>query len=369
MDQQTQPAQDASTSGGNPGDVNAKPRRSRLPMFIFLGVVIVGAVIGGTIAWLDRNFESTDDAFTDGHAVLMMSQDAGAVMRVLVRDNQFVHKGDLLVAIDQRNYQAELDQAKGDLATTQAQLASAKIQLDRAKLLYPAQLAAAQAQLASAKAQLANAGSNAARQHNVPREATSVQSIDQADATLLQAKAAVAQAQAQVAQADVVDQDIAIAAASVNELEGDVLSKQAKLNNAQADFANTTVYAPQDGWITKKNIEVGTFVQPGSQLFQIVTPDVFITANYKEAQLTRMRAGDHVDIKVDAYPDLKLQGHVDSIQLGTGSRFTAFPAENATGNFVKIVQRVPVKILIDSGLDPARPLSLGLSVEPTVTVR
>jgi len=346
----------------------AKPRRSRVPMFILAVVVIGGGLFAGITAWLARDQEYTDDAFTDGHAILMMSQDSGAIVDVRVLDNQFVHKGDLLAVIDQRNYQAELDQAKGDLATSQAQLVSARIQLARAKVLYPAQLAAAKAELASAQAQFNRTESDAARQHNVPREATSVQSIDQADAAELQAKAAVAQAQAQVAEADVVDQDVGIAAASVTELQGDVLSKQAKLSSAYADYVNSTVIAPHDGWITKKNIEVGTFVQPGTELFQIVTPEVFVTANFKEAQLSRMRAGDQATIKVDAYPSLRLRGHVDSIQLGTGSRFTAFPAENATGNFVKIVQRIPVKILIDSGVDPAIPLSLGLSVEPTVTV-
>jgi membrane fusion protein (multidrug efflux system) len=280
-----------------------------------------------------------------------------------------VHKGDVLAVIDQRNYQAELDQAKGDLATSQAQLDSARLELVRDRIVLPAQLASARAGLASAQAQLARASADDARQHNVPRAATSRESIDSADAAKLAAQGAVAQAQAQVAQADVVQDSLAIAAADVARLQGDVLAKQAKLGSADVDFYNTTITAPQDGWITKKNVDVGTFLQPGSQLFAIVTPNVFVTANFKEAQLTRMRAGDEVDIALDAYPDLKLKGHVDSIQLGTGSRFTAFPAENATGNFVKIVQRIPVKIVIDSGLDPAIPLSLGLSAEPTVTVR
>ncbi|MEO8713772.1 MAG: efflux RND transporter periplasmic adaptor subunit, partial [Acetobacteraceae bacterium] len=115
-------------------------------------------------------------------------------------------------------------------------------------------------------------------------------------------------------------------------------------------------------------VEMGTFVQPGQALLALVTPDVWITANFKESDLAQMRAGQKVDIRIDAYPELRLKGHVDSVQLGTGSRFTAFPAENATGNFVKIVQRVPVRIDIDSGLDPNVPLSLGLSAVPTVHI-
>jgi membrane fusion protein (multidrug efflux system) len=129
------------------------------------------------------------------------------------------------------------------------------------------------------------------------------------------------------------------------------------------------VKAPQDGWITKRNVEKGNYVAPGQQIFSIVATDVWITANFKESQLVNMRPGQHVDIRVDAYPQLRLEGHVDSIQLGSGSKFTAFPPENATGNFIKIVQRVPVKIVIDKGLDPKIPLPLGISVEPKVTVQ
>jgi membrane fusion protein (multidrug efflux system) len=129
------------------------------------------------------------------------------------------------------------------------------------------------------------------------------------------------------------------------------------------------VTAPQDGWITKRNVEAGTYVSPGQQIFSIVTPEVWVTANFKESQLAKMRKGQAVKIRIDAYPSLELSGHVDSIQLGSGSKFTAFPPENATGNFVKVVQRVPVKIVIDSGLNPDIPLPLGISAQPSVTVQ
>ncbi len=346
----------------------AKPQRSRVPMIVLGVVVIGGAAIAGVTGWLGRDEVSTDDAFTDGHVVSILSQDSGAITDLKVVDNQFVHKGDLLAVIDQRNYNGEVGQAEGDLAAAKAQLDSAQVQLERTKAVAPAQLAAAQAQLESAQAQLSRAQQDSARQHRVELAATTRSDIDMADAGLLQAKAAVAQAQANVTQQNVVDQTVAVAAAEIARLKGVAQSDQAKLDNAKADYYNSMVHAPADGWITKKAVEIGTFVQPGSQLFSIVTPDVYVTGNFKEAQLERMRAGDKVTIKLDAYPQLKLTGHVDSIQLGTGSRFTAFPAENATGNFVKVVQRVPVKILIDGGLDPKLPLSLGLSAEPTVTV-
>ena len=118
--------------------------------------------------------------------------------------------------------------------------------------------------------------------------------------------------------------------------------------------------------ITKRAVEQGNYVQAGQAVLSLVTPDIWVTANFKESQLDRMRVGQKVDISVDAYPQLHLTGHVDSVQLGSGSRFTAFPPENATGNFVKIVQRVPVKIVVDSGMDPNLPLPLGISVVPTV---
>lgn len=152
-------------------------------------------------------------------------------------------------------------------------------------------------------------------------------------------------------------------------MKGQVEQAQAKLDQAKLNLSWTEVRAPQDGWITKRNVEVGNYINVGQQIFSIVSPEVWVTANFKEGQLDHMRPGQKVRIKIDAYPSLDLHGHVDSIQLGSGSKFTAFPPENATGNFVKVVQRVPVKIVIDSGLDPNMPLPLGISAEPTVTVK
>jgi membrane fusion protein (multidrug efflux system) len=154
----------------------------------------------------------------------------------------------------------------------------------------------------------------------------------------------------------------------VKQLDGLVHNAQAALDQAKLNLSYTTIRAPQDGWVTQRNVEVGYYLQAAQSIMSLVVPEVWITANFKETQLARMRSGQAVDIAVDAYPSLHLTGHVDSIQMGSGSRFSAFPAENATGNFVKIVQRVPVKIIIDHGLDPNLPLPLGLSVEPTVDV-
>ena len=144
---------------------------------------------------------------------------------------------------------------------------------------------------------------------------------------------------------------------------------EAQLAQAELNLSYTELRAPQDGWVTRRNVNLGTYLQAGQEIFSLVTPEVWVTANFKETQLDRMRPGQPVRIDIDAYPNLPLRGHVDSLQMGSGSVFSLFPAENATGNFVHIVQRVPVKIVIDSGLDPSLPLPLGLSVAPTVELR
>ena len=214
-----------------------------------------------------------------------------------------------------------------------------------------------------------DAEAEARRQHSVSRAATTQAAVDQADANLLQARASVAQAEAAVREAEPVQENINQTNAQVGQIQGGVAQAQAQLDQAEINLGYTVIRAPQDGWVTKRNVERGNYISAGSQVMSIVSPDVWVTANFKETQLARMRPGQPVDIGVDAYPFLKLKGHVDSVQLGTGAKFEAFPPENATGNFVKIVQRVPVKVIIDSGLDPKLPLPLGLSVTPTVNVR
>jgi membrane fusion protein (multidrug efflux system) len=172
-----------------------------------------------------------------------------------------------------------------------------------------------------------------------------------------------------VAIASLIPEQIRQAAGSVDERAASVQQAQAQLKQASLNLSYTEVRASSDGFITKRNVQLGTFLTTGDVMFLLVTPDVWITANFKESQIGRMRPGDSVDIKVDAYSGYTLEGHVQSIQYGSGARFSAFPAENATGNFVKIVQRIPVKIVLDRGLDANAPLPLGLSVSPIVHFR
>ena len=344
-------------------DTSARSARLRL----IGGVLGALALIGGGYYWLSsRNVESTDDAFTDGRAIAIAPQVAGQVTALDVRDNQFVHKGAPLVHIDQRQFLIDRDQAKGALDTAKAQLAGYRYGSEIARKNFPAQLAQAQAQLATAQAVEARAAADYQRQKSLPAKATTQQEIDAAAAAWKQAKAQVALAEAQVVAAQPVPQRIGEADTQVGQLQGQVESAQARLDQANLNLSWSTVTAPQDGWVTKRNVEAGNYVTAGQQIMSLVSPEVWVTANFKENQLARMRPGQKVDIEVDGFPQLKLKGHVESIQLGTGSKFTAFPPENATGNYVKIVQRVPVKIAIDSGLDPSLPLPLGLSVTPKV---
>jgi len=331
------------------------------------GVLGALAVAGGVYYWLSsRNLESTDDAFTDGRAIAIAPRVAGQVTGLDVRDNQFVRKGDPLFHIDQRQFLIDRDQAKGALDTAKAQLQGFRYGSEIARKNFPAQLTQAQAQLATAQAVEARAVADYQRQKSLPAKATTQQEIDAAAAAWKQAKAQVALAEAQVISAQPVPQRIGEADTQVGQLQGQVESAQARLDQANLNLSWATVTAPQDGWVTKRNLEVGNYVTPGQQVMSLVSPEVWVTANFKENQLARMRPGQKVDIEVDGFPQLKLKGHLESIQLGAGSKFTAFPPENATGNYVKIVQRVPVKITIDSGLDPSLPLPLGLSVTPRV---
>lgn len=350
------------------GKDGRRKRPGKKPLII-LAVVVVVLIVVGLFMWLStRNQETTDDAFTDGDAVTIAPKVAGYVTKLLVKDNQLVKKGDLLVQIDPRDYIARRDQASAQLGLAEAQLHQAEAQLALAKVQYPAQLAQARAQQSSAEANLQNANSAYQRQRGVDPRATSQQNIDTATAQQRAARADVANARAQVSVTSQVSLQVRQAETLVEARRQQVRQAQAQLEQAELDLSYADVRAPFDGYVTKRNVQTGTLVQAGSSLFSVVSRNIWVTANFKESQLERMRPGNKVDIKVDAYPDLELHGHVDSIQQGTGSRFSAFPAENATGNYVKIVQRVPVKIVIDSGLDPNVPLPLGMSVEPKVAL-
>lgn len=350
-------------------DGNGKQgRRKILPRVIFILVLIVVAIGAVIYWWMGRNLIDTDDAFTDGRAISVAPRVAGQVIALNINDNQLLKKGQVILRLDPRDYQAAVDKAAGQLLQDQGQLDQARIALEKARITYPANLLEAQGNLEEAQANLVNAQQSYRRQHAVSAAATTQAQIDQANAGLKQAQGQLKQAQGQLQIAQLVQQNIGTAEAQVKQLEGLVRTAQASLEQAKLNLSYTTLRAPEDGWVTNRNVEVGYYLQAAQSVMSLVVPQIWVTANFKETQLKRMRPGQVVDISVDAYPELHLTGHVASVQMGTGSRFSAFPAENATGNFVKIVQRVPVKIIIDHGLDPAIPLPLGLSVVPTIDV-
>jgi membrane fusion protein (multidrug efflux system) len=340
--------------------------RSKTPLIIIAIIVLVLGIVAFFIWFAHRNQVSTDDAYTDGNTISMVPKISGYVVDLYVSDNTHVRKGDLLLRIDPRDYLTSEAQARAQLALAQAQLNSARDALKVARVQYPAQLESARAQQRAAAAQLDLARASYERQHQVDRRATTQESIDSSTNQQQGASASLESARAQLAVARLVPEQVQVAVSAVAEREASLQSAQAQLDQASLNLGYTQVRAPSDGFITLRSIQQGDFATAGQVMFLIVTPEVWITANFKESQLGRMRPGDKAEIKVDAYSGYKLEGHVQSIQYGSGARFSAFPAENATGNFVKIVQRVPVKIVIDSGLDPNRPLPIGLSVSPVV---
>ena len=357
--------------GKKEGDAAAPPKqpRSKKPLIILGMVVIVAAVIA-LVFWIaKRNQVTTDDAYTDGNTVTMAPKVSGYVVEMHIDDNQRVRKGDLLLRIEQDDYLATQAQDRAALTSARAQLESARVAYDIARVQYPAQLAAARAQQRAAEAALLQARASFRRQHDVDKRATTQENIDLSDSQAVSSASSLQSAKAQVAVAELVTEQLRQATALVQQRTASVEQAEAQLKQADLNVGYTEVRAPSDGFITKRNVQLGSYLTAGTTMFVIVTPEVWITANFKESQLGRIRPGDAVDVAVDAYSGLQLEGHVQSIQYGSGARFSAFPVENATGNYVKIVQRVPVKIVIDRGIDPRTPLPLGLSVSPVVHLR
>ncbi|HEY6456091.1 MAG TPA: HlyD family secretion protein [Steroidobacteraceae bacterium] len=348
------------------------PRRPGNPRVIWIAGVAILVLLLLALLWyllFKRGRESTDDAFIDGRAVAVAAKIGGYVRELAVNDNQRVGAGDLLLSIDPRDYRNALDAALGQEAQVSAQLDVARLNLQVARTAQPADLISARATLSAARANYVKARADLERERRVDARATTQSQIDAANAQERSAAMEVRDAQARVNTAGLAPQNIAIAESQMRALQAQLAAADAQAQQAQLNVSYTELRALQAGRVTRRNVERGDFVQPGQTLLELVTPEVWVTANFKENQLTHMRPGQPVSIRVDAYPKLRLRGHVDSVQMGSGSRFSAFPAENATGNFVKIVQRVPVKILIDSGLPADQALPLGLSVEPTVDER
>lgn len=458
---------------------DAAPSRRRWVILLVVLVLLgVAAVFLLPDFFYARSHESTDDAFLDADVVQIAPKVGGQVLRVLVKDNQVVRKGDLLARIDPSDYQVAynsaeatlqqalereksnritvgltqvntgatveqatsgVQQARGAAEAAQAGVATAQSQVQSAEdavqaaqarvtqaedqvrlaqrdvqtqqdlvtaaradatraaadyrrysVLYKqdavsrqlldqssaaarmaqANLDAAQARVASAREHVAEMRSNAAVLAKAVTQAQSQADearnrVAQAQGQAEQARAAIGEAQGRLAQANSAPQQVAVSRQAVQSAGADVSLARAQLEQARLHLQYTRVYAPMDGRIAKKSVEPGQVVQVGQNMMALVSTNVWVTANFKETQLAHIHTGDPVDIKVDAYPGETFHGHVDSIQPGSGAAFSILPPENATGNYVKVVQRVPVKIVFDKLPDDVV-LGPGMSVVPYV---
>ncbi len=347
-------------------DEEKKPSVLRRHPFIVLLVIvaIILLAIGSYVYWLIyvHPYETTDDAFVDARSFSVAAKVSGYVSEVPVTDNQHVNAGDVILKIDPRDYQIALDQAKSQIDVSNAAIASADAQIAASAASIDQQ----KAQLASAAAALQFARDEASRQDQLLKSgAGSQQTQQQATSTLRQNEANLAQAQASVTSA--VKNKVASEAQRASAV-ADLHQAEAQVETAEQNLKYTTISAAQPGRVVRLSGSKGQYVQAAQAVAMFVPDEIWVTANFKETQLTDMLPGQPVDVTIDAYPDHVLKGKVASVQPGSGTAFSLLPAENATGNYVKVTQRVPVKILVDSW--PADvSIGPGMSVIPVVTVR
>ena len=323
------------------GDEEEKPPKPpSKKTLIIAGIVLVILLIGALLYYLHaRNFVSTDDAYTTGHVHEISARVAGTVETLNVDDNQMVKAGQTLAVLDQREFQVALQRVRAQAEQARAQVVQRRAAVDRAQ------------------ADLEKAQSDYERTTGLFQKdlkAVSKAEVDSVTAARQNANGALAAAKADLTTAD-----------------AGVMSTETAIKDADLQLSYTTVTAPTDGLVAKRTVETGKRVQPGQALMAIVERDVWILANLKETQLAKVRLGQHVEVEVDAVPKRKFGAHVDSFQPGTGSSFALLPPDNATGNFTKIVQRVPVKIVFDEhALDGFEDRVVpGLSVIPKIDLR
>jgi len=338
----------------------------RTPLLILAAVVLLVFGAGGGWYWWTswRFLQSTDDAYVQSDVSLISPKTEGYIKEVRVRDNEPVTAGQVLFAIDDRDFAAKLAQAEAAIATAEASVATYATRLK----LQQAMIDQAAASLRSAEADLSRAQLDFKRYTAlVTSDYASRQRYESADADSRKADAALGKARAAL----VAEQSqLAVLESQKREEEAKLAQARATLQLAKNDLDNTVIRAPIAGIAGNRAGQIGQYVKPGTQLLSLVPlPRVFVTANFKETQLTRMRPGQPAEISVDAYPDQPLQGRVESFAPGSGAQFSLLPPDNATGNFTKIVQRVPVRIAVPADGPLARLLRPGLSVTVTVNTR
>jgi membrane fusion protein (multidrug efflux system) len=413
----TEPSQPESRTRPLPStdrDLRTRPSRTANPAFriaIIIAVVVL-LVVGFFVYRHLSSYESTDDAQVDGHVNSISTRIAGHVIKLNVADNQYVDAGTVLVELDPADYQVAYERAKADYESAQAAASAAGIDVPITSISTSSQvsstqadvagaragIAAAKQQVEAAKAQLNQAEANNVKAQNdllrykqlVEKQEISQQQydvavaaakasaaavaaaralVDSAQAQITQAQAKLAQAEANSRNAQTAPQQMQITRSKAVSALADAQRKKADLDQAQLNLLYTKIVAPVAGAVSDRTVEVGQNVSPGQELMKIIPlSDVWITANFKETQLREMKVGQPVTVEVDAN-GRTYKGKVDSIAGASGARFSLLPPENATGNYVKVVQRIPVKIVLNPGENSDRSLRPGMSVTPKVWIR
>ncbi|MBI5505436.1 MAG: HlyD family secretion protein [Deltaproteobacteria bacterium] len=376
----------------------SKPMRGRVPIAVAIVVALVGAGLGLRYLLVWRAWVSTDDAFIEARVAQVSPSIAGRVAGVHVSENQEVQAGQPMIDIDSRDADADLAQARAALRLAEAEIDAARATFEAARTTTAAavdeagailesaraRLTEAEAQQSAAASESTQAGSDLARYRHLSDRAISDQQreaaqskartaearLEAARRNVAAARAAVAAAGGRLAAAEAAPHELAVREADVARAEAAAARARAAVDAATLEVSYTHIVAPEAGRITRKNVQPGNYVQKGQILMALLPAERWVVANFKETQLEGVRPGAIAELHVDAYPDATFRGRVESIQAGAGSRFSLLPPENATGNYVKVVQRVPVKIVFDEQPDPSRYLlGAGMSVVPAVKVR
>jgi membrane fusion protein (multidrug efflux system) len=337
----------------------------RLLIAALVLAVLAAAAIYGDYYWTSGRFlVTTDDAYVNAHSVLISPKVSGYISEVPVDDNQAVKTGELLARIDPRDYQTALDQARANVAAAQASIDTLNQQIAQQKLT----VEQANQTVASDRAALTFSQQDYQRYTDLAKTGYgTVQRAQQAQADIREKQATL---QHDTTAVQAAEQQIDVFQAQLAQAKATLAQQNAIEHQAELNLSYTTITAPVDGTVGVRTLRVGEYVQPGTQLMAVVPLQaVYITANYKETELTDMRPGQPVTIAIDTFPGIMVHGRVDSVAPASGQEFALLPPDNATGNFTKIVQRIPVKIIVDQGDPLAGLLRPGMSVEPTVDTK
>lgn len=331
---------------------------------IAIGAILVAAGAYAIRTYIhSRHFVGTDDAQVDGDVVPVIARASGFVDKIDFEDNQKVAKGQVLVILDPREYKLRADQSKAVLGSTYASVGVSRSSL----LSVQANIATAEAAIEAAKIRLKQSSSDFERYKNLYADKTiTTQQFEDAKTAKESAETQLRNAESQY---NVVVKQIGASQTQVEASLSNIALRQAELDYANLQLSYTTIHAPVSGTTSKKSVQIGQLVNQGQNLFSVVKDSaLYITANFKETQIEKMKVGNPVEIKVDAFPDLVVKGEVESFSPATGAKFSLLPPDNATGNFVKVVQRIPARIRITSGTEVMQKLRLGMSVYVSVKI-